>query len=448
MRKTRNNNIGKHISGMALVLMLTISLNAQINQPNIVLILADDLGFECVTANGGTSYHTPNIDLLANKGARFKNCHSQPVCTPSRVQLMTGQYNVRNYTVFGELDRSQISFGNLFKNAGYKTAIAGKWQLGEEKDSPQHFGFEESCLWQQSYPRKDTAGHDTRFSNPILEFNGEVKHFNNGEYGPDIVSDFICDFIEQNKDQPFFAYYPMILSHCPFVPTPDSKDWDSQNLGSLTYKGEPKYFPDMISYMDKLVGKIVSKIEALGISENTLIIFAGDNGTDKPIISMFKGTDYPGGKGKTTDNGTHVPLIARWDGKIEKNRTCSDLIDFSDFLPTMCDAANIDISSQTTIDGVSFLPQLLGKKGKPRKWIYSWYDPRGKELKEFARNTKYKLYSTGEFYNIKEDFFEKTPLALVNMNRDAKQSYNKLIKALDKYKNIREEKANIKRGKN
>ena len=85
---------------------------------------------------------------------------------------MTGQYNFRNYTVFGELDRSQISFGNLFKNAGYKTAIAGKWQLGEEKDSPQHFGFEESCLWQQSYPRRDTAGHDTRFSNPILEFNG------------------------------------------------------------------------------------------------------------------------------------------------------------------------------------------------------------------------------------------------------------------------------------
>ena len=115
MRKTRNNNIGKHITGMALVLMLTISLNAQINQPNIVLILADDLGFECVTANGGTSYHTPNIDMLANKGARFENCHSQPVCTPSRVKLMTGQYNVRNYTVFGELDRTQISFGNLFK---------------------------------------------------------------------------------------------------------------------------------------------------------------------------------------------------------------------------------------------------------------------------------------------------------------------------------------------
>jgi arylsulfatase A len=113
------------------------------------------------------------------------------------------------------------------------------------------------------------------------------------------------------------------------------------------------------------------------------------------------------------------------------------LIDFSDFLPTICDAANIDVSSQTKIDGVSFLPQFLGEKGKPRKWIYSWYDPHGKELKEFARNTKYKLYRTGEFYNIKEDFFEKSPIALINMNIDAKQSYNILSKALDKYENIR-----------
>ena len=143
-----------------------------------------------------------------------------------------------------------------------------------------------------------------------------------------------------------------------------------------------------------------------------------------------------------------MPLIARWDGKIKAGKECSDLIDFSDFLPTICDVANIDISSQTTIDGVSFLPQLLGEKGKPRKWIYSWYDPRGKELKEFARNTKYKLYRTGEFYNTKEDFFEKTPLALANMGRDAKRSHNKLTKVLDKYKNIREEKVNVKRGKN
>jgi arylsulfatase A len=411
---------------------------ARDNRPNVVLILADDLGYECISANGGTSYQTRCIDKLASQGVRFENCHAQALCTPSRVQIMTGQYNVRNYSSFGNLDRSQISFGNLFKNAGYKTVVAGKWQLGKENDSPRHFGFDESCLWQQSLPRKDTAGHDTRFSNPVLQLNGEVKHFKNGEYGPDIVSNYICDFMERNRSQPFFVYYPMILAHCPFVPTPKSEDWDALSMGSREYKGEPRYFPDMVFYMDMLVGKIVSKVDELGLSENTLIIFTGDNGTDQPIISMFKGKEYPGGKGRTTDNGTHVPLIVRWEGTVLQGKECFDMIDFSDFLPTICDAANLEIPQEIPIDGISFLPQLLGKKGKSRKWIYCWYAPRKlDELKEFARNTAYKLYSTGEFYSIKDDFFEKYPITSDSLNKQQKRAYKSLKKALDDYEDVR-----------
>ncbi len=425
---------------VTLFLVCNLNLIAQDKRPNIILILADDLGFECINANGGTSYQTPNIDKLAAQGARFENCHSQAKCTPSRVQIMTGQYNVRNYIKFGQLDRNQTSFGNLFKDAGYKTVIAGKWQLGKEKDSPQHFGFDASCLWQHTLSRTDAAGHDTRFSNPVLEFNGEARSFKNGEYGPDITSDFICNFIEENKDQPFFAYYPMILTHCPFVPTPDSKDWDPQNKGSLMYKGKAMYFPDMVSYMDMLVGKIVSKIDELGLSENTLIIFTGDNGTDQPIISMLRGKAYPGGKGRTTSNGTHVPLIARWKGTIKTKTEYFDMVDFSDFLPTICDAAHIEIPSNLPVDGISFLPQLLGKKGKPREWIYSWYAPNGKleNLKEFTGNKEYKLYSTGEFYNIKDDFFEESPLSLDNLSKQEKSTYKSLANALDVYKDARE----------
>ena len=433
-------NIGiRKLIIVTIFLVSNLNLQAQSKRPNIILILADDLGFECITANGGTSYQTPNIDKLASKGIRFENCHAQPVCTPSRVQIMTGQYNVRNYTQFGKLDRSQTSFGNLFKNAGYKTAIAGKWQLGKEKDSPQHFGFDESCLWQQSLPRTDTTGHDTRFSNPILEFNGKVKSFKNGEYGPDIVSDFICDFIEKNKDQPFLAYYPMLLTHCPFTPTPNSKDWDPKNLGSMKYKGKPIYFPDMVSYMDKLVGKIVSKVDKLGLSENTLIIFTGDNGTDQPIISMLRKKEYPGGKKRTTDNGTHVPLIARWEGTINANKESFDMVDFSDFLPTMCDATKIEVPSNIPIDGISFFPQLLGKKSKTKKWIYSWYqlNSKQKKVKEFVRNTEYKLYANGKFYNVKNDFYEKTPLLLAGLNKKGKKAHKSLKKALKVYKNIR-----------
>jgi len=227
----------------------------------------------------------------------------------------------------------------------------------------------------------------------------------------------------------------MILTHSPFVPTPDSKDWDPQSMGSTDIKGNPISFPDMVSYMDKMVGKVVSKIDELGLSENTLIIFTGDNGTDQSIVSMLRGERYPGGKGRTTDNGTHVPLIVRWNGIVPAEKECLDMVDFSDILPTICDAAKIEIPSDIHVDGISFLPQLLGKKGNPRKWIYSWYSPRGNQLKEFTRNTDYKLYSTGEFYNVRDDFFEKTPLIIENLNKDEKQAYIVLKKALTIYSN-------------
>ena len=409
--------------------------------PNIVLIVADDLGYECIGANGGTSYHTPNIDKLAKKGMRFENCHAQPVCTPSRVQLMTGKYNVRNYTQFAELDRTQLTFGTMLKQNGYHTAIAGKWQLGKEKDSPQHFGFEKSCLWQQSLPRTGTNNRDTRFINPILEYNDEIKEYSRGEFGPDIVSDFICDFIDENKDKPFFAYYPMLLTHCPFGTTPASETWNPHGERIGSYKGEPKYFGDMVSYMDYLVGKVVDKIETLGLAENTIIIFTGDNGTDQPIVSRFQDEWYPGGKKRTTDNGTHVPLVVRWDGIIQPSSECKVLVDFSDFLPTMMDAGNIDIAGYTGLDGQSFLPQLLGQTGEPRNWIYSWYSPSGKmkDLKEFARDTVFKLYSTNAFYNIKEDFFEEKPLSLKNLSRNEKKSYSKLKQILENYTGLRYE---------
>lgn len=422
-----------------LFMYFTTNLIAQNMKPNVILIMADDLGFECVGANGGSSYSTPNIDELASNGMRFENCHAQPLCTPSRVQVMTGQYNVRNYTKFGELDRDQVTFGNLFKNAGYETAVAGKWQLGKEEDSPQHFGFDTSCLWQHMLPATDSAKHDTRYSNPLLEFNGKSRRFTNGEYSPDLACNFLCDFIEQNKDKPFFAYYPMNLTHCPFVPTPDSDDWNPNSMGSLTYKGEAGYFPDMVAYMDKLVGKIVSKVDELGLSKNTIIIFTGDNGTDKPIVSILRGRAYPGGKSETTDNGTHVPLIVSWKGAIEANKECHDLVDFSDILPTICEAAKIKITNQMALDGRSFFPQTLGKKGKKRKWIYTWYSRSGQttHLKEYTRNKEYKLYTTGHLYNIKTDFFEKTPLKLKTIKGRDKKAYKTLKKGLDQYKGIR-----------
>ena len=199
-------------------------------RPNILLIMADDLGYECIGANGGTSYPTPVLDGLAKTGMRFDHCYSQPLCTPSRVELMTGMYNVRNYVRFGMLDRKQVTFAHLLKRHGYATCVAGKWQLGGQPDSPKHFGFDDACLWQHTR-------RPSRYAGPGLEINGKPVDYTDGQYGPDVVCDHLCKFMEANKSRPFLAYYPMILTHCPFEPTPDSPDWDPKSKGSRSYYG-------------------------------------------------------------------------------------------------------------------------------------------------------------------------------------------------------------------
>lgn len=407
------------------------SLNRQ--PPNILLIMADDLGYETIGANGGSSYKTPVLDDLAATGMRFEHGYAQPLCTPSRVKIMTGIFNVRNYDHFGVLDRKQTTFAHLFKRKGYATCVAGKWQLGREPDSPQHFGFDESCLWQHRRGRTDEEGHDTRYPNPKLEVNGEPVNYSNGEYGPDVVSDYLCDFMERHQDQPFFAYYPMILTHCPFVPTPDSPDWDPTDMGSLVYKGDAKYFGDMVTYMDKVVGKLMKKLQELGLRERTLIIFTGDNGTDEPVVSELNGRQVAGAKGETTDAGTRVPLIANWPGVVPAGQVCSDLVDFSDVLPTLCEATNIPVPSTPTLDGVSFWPQLQGKAGAPRESMYCWYARSGKdeEARVFARTQRYKLYRTGEFYDIQNDVLEEQPLDVGSLPPEVQQIKAKLQQTID-----------------
>ena len=427
--------VGTRLIGLFFVVMGLCTQGVGATRPNILLIMADDLGYECVGANGGTSYQTPVLDRLAREGMRFEHCYAQPLCTPSRVKIMTGIYNVRNYVKFGVLDREQTTFAHLFKKAGYATCIAGKWQLGKEVDSPQHFGFDEACLWQHFRGNTDKAGHDTRYENPHLEINGKAVEYDQGEFGPDVVSDYLCSFMERHKDEPFLAYYPMILTHCPFVPTPESKDWDPRSQGSPTYKGKAQYFGDMVTHMDRIVGKLVDKLEALGLRENTLVLFVGDNGTDTPVVSMMDGRAVAGAKGKTTDGGTRVPCIASWPGVVSGGRASSDLIDFTDVLPTLCEAADIPLPKAPAIDGRSFLPQLKGMKGHPRDWIYCWYSRSGArdKAKVFARNQRYKLYRSGEFYDIQNDVLEKRSLDVKLLSQDVQQIHGMLSKALARF---------------
>ena len=374
----------KFISTLTILAGLLLgAFTAQANdQPNIILIMADDMGYEALSSNGSESCKSPNLDKLAAKGVRFTNCFSNPICTPSRVKLMTGQYNVRNYVKFGWLDREQTTFAHQLKAAGYATAIAGKWQLGRDKDSPQHFGFEQSCLWQHTRSGRSNADGkniDRRFVNPQLEFNGVEKDFTNGEYGPQVCTDFICDFIDKNKKKPFLVYYPMILTHCPFDPTPDSTDWDPKRLGSTTYKGDrndpQRHFRDMVAYADKAVGQIVSQLEKSGVQDNTLIIFTGDNGTDTPIVTPWNGKKVVGGKGTMSDTGTRVPLIVNWPAGIRKaGRVVDDLVEFTDLFPTICEVTTAKLPKNHPGDGTSIVPVLRNQAGARKKdWVYIWY---------------------------------------------------------------------------
>jgi arylsulfatase A len=372
-------------------------------KPNVVLIMADDFGYECVTANGGQSYQTPQLDRLAASGMRFEHCHVQPLCTPTRVQLMTGLYNVRNYLQFGTLVRSETTFAHLLKQAGYATGICGKWQLGREPDSPQHFGFDESCLWQHTR-------RPPRYANPGLEYNGISKDFSQGEYGPQLVNDFALDFLERHRQQPFFLYYPMILTHDPYQPTPDSPDWDPSAMGENVHR-DVRHFAEMTAYMDQLIGKLDEKLGELGIRDNTLLMFIGDNGTGVKVTSRFQGMEYPGGKRTTTCRGTHVPFIASWPAVIRKPSVNGDLISSVDFFPTLCELAGVPVPKST--DGISLLPLLRGESGQRREWLYTWFSPRqgnDASVTECAFDHQFKLYRDGRFFDLRTDRFEERPV--------------------------------------
>lgn len=399
-------------------------------KPNFVLIMADDLGYECITCNGGESYQTPHLDKLAAEGVRFTQCHVQPLCTPTRVMLMTGKSNVRNYTHFGHLEPGQTTFGHLFKNAGYATCITGKWQLDGGLEGPGHFGFDEYCLWQLNR-------RPERYKNAGLEINGRQVDHTQGEYGPDLVSEYALDFITRSKEKPFFLYYPMMLVHSPYQATPASPDYQEPS-GT---KQSQAHFADMVKHMDQLVGKLVIRLDELHLRENTLLIFLGDNGTGRGTPTRFNGREVKGGKGTTTTWGTHVPAICNQPGALARGKVCDDLIDASDFLPTICAAAGIPIPANLAIDGRSFLPQLKGEKGTPREAIYQWYNPSGgaKAKAEFAHNAQYKLYSDGRFYDVVKDELESSVLPEASLDVAAQTAKSALQRTLDTYRNARPE---------
>ena len=333
-----------------LTFVLTASLVAAAEPLNVVLIMADDVGFECFGSYGSKQYKTPVLDKMADTGVRFRHAYSTPLCTPTRVALMTGKSNVRNYADFGVLLPNQYTFVELFRKAGYATAIAGKWQLHGSAQVkgvlPGDAGFDTYCLWNTPITER------RRYWNPSLDLNGKIMEVKEDDFGPKILNDFVIDFIERNKDRPFFVYYPMNLVHSPFVPTPDSADRNSKDI--------QQNFEDMVAYMDKMTGRVFTKLDELDLRRKTLVIFTGDNGTHHTLYSELNGRTIRGDKGSATNGGTHVPLIVQAPGLIPGGRVVDDLVHCADYLPTLADAIGGKLPGDLKIDGQSFWPRLKG----------------------------------------------------------------------------------------
>ena len=379
--------------------------------PNIVLVMADEGGYELFGAYGSTQYRTPRIDEIAAGGVRFTHAYSKPGSTPSRVALMTGKSNVRNYADWGTLLPGQYTIADLFSDAGYATAIAGKWQLQGRPTyitgvAAEESGFDTYCLWHSDISER-------RYWQPTFECDGQVIDYGSRHYGPDKLVDFLDGFIESNRDKPFFAYYSMLLPHAPFdALPPTSQCADADNAQCV--------FEDMVAYLDYNVGRIYDKLETLGLLGNTVFLFTSDNGTPESKVSHLGGEAIHGEKGMPTDGGTHVPLIVHAPGAAG-GQVIGDLIDFTDFLPTLADAAGLTLPADVTVDGQSFWNRLQGGSVNPREWIYTYYFPdpytdrwnfpREHPEVAYVRNKTFKLYASGDLYDLSADRHEVRPLA-------------------------------------
>lgn len=368
-------------------------------RPNILLIMADDAGLECFGCTGAESYSTPNIDRLAAEGLLFTNAFAQPLCTPSRVKLLTGQSNLRNYLHFSVLKPGERTFAHMAQEAGYTTGIAGKWQLfgaqhhgrwAGQGQRPADAGFDRWCLWQV-----ETLGE--RYWGPTLEVDGELTEFPAEDYGPDQCVDWLLEFMTAPREGPFLAYFPTCLPHSPFRRTPSSPAGDTTRRQN---------FVSMVEHLDLAVGRLHSGLEAAGLADNTWIVFTSDNGTDDTLVSSFGGETFRGGKAHSTDAGTRVPLIVWGSGLDSPNRTCADLVDLSDVYPTLRSWCG---SSETSpLDGLSFAPQVAGLAGAPREVLTMYSNPRppGNERNprvKFARDLRFKLYDDGRLFDLDAD---------------------------------------------
>jgi len=414
-------------------------------KPNIILIMADDLGYAELGSYGQKYIKTPNIDQLAKEGMRFTNFYaSSAVSAPSRCGLMTGMHGghayVRDNFEIGEWDsyRGQlplpegtVTIASVLKGNGYKTGCFGKWGLGEPGSSgdplklgfDKYYGFNCQRHAHNLYPRY-LINDDQK---EILE--GNDRGLTGEKYGPQLIADQMLDFVRSNKNNPFFLYFPTVIPHLPLqVPEEEllqyEGKWEETAYTGNSYLPHPKpraAYAGMISFMDKQIGRLMKLLKELNLDDNTVILFTSDNGT----THLGKQADYDffnsvgelrGLKGSLYEGGIRVPMVVRWPGKI-KEGTISEIPGAGyDMLETLADISKSKINVET--DGISLLPALLDKSSKQEKREYLFWD--------FAGYGKQIAVRMGKWKGIKQNIRDKkdVPLELYDLENDPGEKIN------------------------
>jgi arylsulfatase len=421
---------------------------AKETKPNIVYIIADDLGYAEVGCYGQKKIKTPNIDKLATQGMKFTQHYSgNPVCAPSRCVLMTGKHSGHSQvrgnkqvggkegwklgsTIGGQwpLKAGTVTVAGILKNAGYRTGAFGKWGLGRvgttgepNKQGFDHF-FGYNCQRQAHtyYPNH-------LWRNDKVEWIEANKDGKEGAYSHDLIAEEALKFVKANRDRPFFLYVPFTIPHVALQVPEDSLAEYKGKWPDPPYTGDKGYFPHpnpracyaaMVTRMDRDVGRIMSLLKELNLEDNTIVMFTSDNGPtfNGGSDSAFFESARPlrGLKGSVNEGGIRVPFIVRWPGRVKAGSTSEHICAFWDFLPTCCEVIGIDAPGN--IDGISILPTLLGQWGKQKKHKYLYWELRGRQGVRMGRWKAVRLGSNRkiQLYDLYKDIGEQNDIADAN----------------------------------
>lgn len=389
---------------MISVSLLSASKKKQTKMPNVLLILTDDQGYGDLSLHGNKFIETPNIDKLAKESAQFERFYVSPLCAPTRASLLTGRYHLRTGTVSVSkgleiMRENEVTLAEIFKANAYQTGIFGKWHNGKHyPNHPNGQGFDEFFGF--------CGGHWTNYFDTMLEHNGE--EVSTKGYITDILTEKALDFIEKNKNQPFFCYVPYNAPHSPHQ-VPD-KYFDKYKAKGLDDELSSIY--GMCDNMDENIGKLLEKLDKSGISENTIVIFMTDNGPN----GVRYNANMKGIKGSVDEGGVRVPCFIRWKGKIMPS-TIKTLGSHIDIFPTLQEICGLKPIKTKPLDGISFAKNLFGRDSKNDREIFSHVAQPEKIIKQYpaaVRTNQYRLIvkeQKTELYDMFKDPEQKTDIS-------------------------------------